>query len=93
MRVDFSARAVRDYEALADQDRAKVDRLIEAIMEHPFKGIGKPEPLKGILAGLWSRRITIQHRLVYRVTGSGGNRRLEVVACRTHYEGIVPGLT
>ncbi|MET0430469.1 MAG: Txe/YoeB family addiction module toxin [Microvirga sp.] len=91
MNVDFSGRAIRDYQSLPESERAKVDRLIEAILEHPFTGIGKPEPLKGILAGLWSRRITIQHRLVYRVTGSGDSRRLEIVACRTHYDGVVPG--
>jgi toxin YoeB len=93
MKVAFSTRAIRDYESLADPNRAKVDRLIEAIAEYPFKGIGKPEPLKGPLAGWWSRRITIQHRLVYRITGSGDDRRLDVAACRTHYEGIDTGRT
>lgn len=63
----------------------KVNALIEDIKSTPFKGIGKPEPLKGDLSGWWSRRITAEHRLVYRVTGEEGDQRLEIVACRYHY--------
>ena len=47
--------------------------------------LGKPEPLRGELKGFWSRRITHEHRLVYRVTGSGGAQMLEIAACRYHY--------
>ena len=46
--------------------------LVEAVMRDPFQGIGKPEPLKYVLAGAWSRRITEEHRLVYAVTAEGG---------------------
>ncbi len=42
--------------------------LVEAVMRDPFQGLGKPEPLRYVLAGCWSRRITQEHRLVYRVT-------------------------
>jgi toxin YoeB len=59
----------------------KLNRLIEECLRHPFEGTGKPEPLKGDLAGFWSRRIDREHRLVYRVTPTA----LEVVQCRYHY--------
>jgi toxin YoeB len=55
--------------------------LIEAILRDPFTGIGKPEPLKYLLAGCWSRRITQEHRLVYRVSGN----RIDFLQARYHY--------
>jgi toxin YoeB len=55
--------------------------LIEAVLRDPFSGIGKPEPLKYVLAGCWSRRITQEHRLVYRVSGS----RIDFLQARYHY--------
>jgi toxin YoeB len=55
--------------------------LIEAVLRDPFVGIGKPEPLKYVLAGCWSRRITQEHRLVYRVT----ERRIDFLQARYHY--------
>jgi toxin YoeB len=55
--------------------------LIEAVVRDPFAGIGKPEPLKVVLAGCWSRRITQEHRLVYRVTA----RRIDFLQARYHY--------
>ncbi len=60
-------------------------RPLAEIRRQPFKGLGKPEPLKGNLAGWWSRRITGEHRLVYRVAGSGETQRVEIVQCRYHY--------
>jgi toxin YoeB len=59
--------------------------LIDAIERDPFRGRGKPEPLKGNWAGWWSRRITGEHRLVYRVDGRGEARTLEIAQCRFHY--------
>lgn len=59
----------------------KINALIKECLRHPFEGTGKPEPLKGDLAGLWSRRIDREHRLVYRVTDNA----LEIVRCRYHY--------
>lgn len=59
----------------------KINELIDAIMADPFKGLGKPEPLRGNLTGLWSRRIDREHRLVYMVE----NDTVYVVACRYHY--------
>jgi toxin YoeB len=61
-----------------------INDLIRDIRRDPFKGLGKPEPLKHNLAGWWSRRITLEHRLVYRVSGAPAARLLEIVQCRYH---------
>jgi toxin YoeB len=55
--------------------------LVEATLRDPFQGIGKPEALKYVLAGCWSRRITQEHRLVYRV----GETRVDFLQARYHY--------
>jgi len=55
--------------------------LVEAVMRDPFQGVGKPEPLKYILAGAWSRRITEEHRLVYAVSAE----RVDFLQARYHY--------
>ncbi len=55
--------------------------LVEAVVRDPFTGIGKPEPLKYVLAGCWSRRITQEHRLVYQVAG----RRIDFLQAKFHY--------
>ena len=55
--------------------------LVEAILREPFNGIGKPEPLRHLLAGAWSRRLTSEHRIVYLVTGN----RVEFLQARFHY--------
>ncbi|MGH7821501.1 MAG: Txe/YoeB family addiction module toxin [Candidatus Binatia bacterium] len=55
--------------------------LVEAVMRDPFQGIGKPEPLKYVLAGAWSRRITEEHRLVYTVSAE----RVDFLQARYHY--------
>jgi toxin YoeB len=60
----------------------KVDELIESIEEYPFKGIGKPEPLKHGLKGFWSRRVTEKHRMIYEVQGE----LVYVHRCAEHYE-------
>lgn len=66
------------------QDKSKAEKildLIESSTEDPFKGLGKPEPLKHIASGVWSRRITQEHRLVYRVT----DNFIEFLQARYHY--------
>jgi toxin YoeB len=55
--------------------------LVEAVMRDPFIGIGKPEPLKNVLAGAWSRRLTREHRVVYRVSES----EIVFLQARYHY--------
>ena len=55
--------------------------LVEAIMRDPFRGIGKPEPLKYLAPGMWSRRLTQEHRIVYLVT----DERVDFLQARYHY--------
>jgi toxin YoeB len=59
--------------------------LIKDIKRDPFKGLGKPEPLKHALQGWWSRRISGEHPLVYRVSGKGNTQQLDIAQCRYHY--------
>ena len=61
----------------------RISKLLEDILQHPFTGIGKPEPLKGNLQGVWSRRITDEHRLIYSV--SNGMIYVYVLSLRYHY--------
>ncbi|MEK6782200.1 MAG: Txe/YoeB family addiction module toxin [Bacteroidota bacterium] len=63
----------------------KINELIKEIKRDPFKGRGKPESLKGNLAGYWSRRISGEHRLVYRVSGTGANQTITIIQARFHY--------
>ncbi len=88
MRVMFSSKAFQQFLSWQTDDSKIAERigaLIVATMRQPFVGIGKPEPLRGELTGWWSRRITQEHRLVYRVTGTGEAQTLEIAACRYHY--------
>lgn len=59
----------------------RINELIKECLRTPFEGKGKPEPLKENLSGFWSRRITDEHRLVYRVDAE----RLHIIQCRFHY--------
>jgi toxin YoeB len=61
-----------------------INELIKDIRRDPFKGLSKPEPLRHNLSGWWSRRITREHRLVYRIAGEGATRFVEIVQCRFH---------
>ncbi len=88
MKLVFSAQAWRDYVAWQREDAKVLERinaLIGECLRDPFKGTGKPEPLRQNLTGWWSRRITGEHRLLYRVRGSGEAQALEVLSCRYHY--------
>ena len=72
MKLVFADGAWQDYLYWQKQDRRMVERinpLIRETQREPFAGIGKPEPLKHALAGYWSRRITDEHRMVYRMEG------------------------
>jgi toxin YoeB len=84
-RLLWTAAAWSDYVWWQGQDRKtlrRINQLIHDALRHPFEGVGKPEPLRGNLAGLWSRRIDDTHRLVYAVEGDA----LAIVACRYHYD-------
>ncbi|MBC8131077.1 MAG: Txe/YoeB family addiction module toxin [Rhizobiaceae bacterium] len=88
MRLLFTPEAWEVYRFWVDADRDTPKRLndvIENARRTPFVGIGKPEPLKGEFSGWWSRRITREHRLVYKVEGSGELQTLVVASCRFHY--------
>ena len=79
------ARKDRDYwKKVGDvQIQNRISALLADILAHPFTGIGKPEPLKHQLKGVWSRRINQEHRLLYRV--SDGMVYVYVLAMRYHY--------
>ncbi len=84
MKLVFADEAWDDYLYWQKQDRRMVDRINKLIAEtsrDPFEGIGKPEPLKHALAGFWSRRISDEHRMVYRVE----NGALLIAQLRYHY--------
>ncbi len=84
MKLMFSNEAWEDYLHWQKQDRNMVERinkLIKQVQRDPFVGVGKPEPLKHALSGFWSRRITDEHRMVYRVTEDA----LEIAQLRFHY--------
>jgi toxin YoeB len=82
--LEFDIAAFEDLAWWIEQDRQKALRivsLIKDVQRDPFKGIGKPEPLKHELKGCWSRRINQEHRLVYQVT----EEKIRILACRFHY--------
>lgn len=84
-RLIFSTQAKEDLAYWRDHDRKKAERilaLLEAVLSDPFKGVGKPEPLKYLRPTCWSRRIDREHRLVYRVEEDG----ITILACRYHYK-------
>lgn len=84
MKVIFADAAWEDYLWWQKHDRKmveRINRLIQEIRREPFSGVGKPEPLRHALAGFWSRRITDEHRMVYRVEGEA----LLIAQLRYHY--------
>lgn len=88
MKLVFSDEGWEDYLHWVESDAKTLKRLNELIEEcrrTPFKGRGKPEPLKQDLKGWWSRRVNGEDRLVYRVTGKGAEQALEIIQCRLHY--------
>ncbi len=84
MKLIFSSRGWEDYLHWQSTDQKalrRINALIKEAMRSPFRGAGKPEPLKHVLAGFWSRRITDEHRMVYRVEGDS----LLIAQLRFHY--------
>ncbi len=84
MRLEFDPHALEDLRYWKKHHPKKVEkimRLIEECMHQPFEGTGKPEPLRYVLSGCWSRRIDKEHRLVYKVE----RKTLVILACRYHY--------
>lgn len=89
MITEFTQHGWNDFEYWLENDLEVVEKireLIKSIKQTPFKGLGKPEPLRHSLKGYWSRRITDEHRLVYQVSGTkGDDQRCSIVQCRFHY--------
>ncbi len=84
MKIVFAETAWEDYLYWQAQDRKlllRINALIRECSRTPFEGTGKPEPLRGSLSGWWSRRITKEHRLVYRID----DEKLLIAQCRYHY--------
>lgn len=83
--IIFDGDAFEQFTNWALQDKkidARIVRLIKDIDRSPYTGLGKPEPLRHDLAGYWSRRITDEHRLVYKVNEDA----ILIAACRFHYD-------
>lgn len=84
MRLVFTPHGWEDYQHWVATDRAtlrRVNRLIDDVLRDPFTGIGKPEQLRHVLSGAWSRRISEEHRLVYLVDGDD----VVILQARYHY--------
>lgn len=83
MKVSFSEEAFADYQewSLDKKTFAKINELIKNICRTPFSGIGKPEPLKHKLSNYWSRRISQEHRIVYKVSDD----EIFIASCKFHY--------
>ena len=85
MKIIFSQNAWEDYISWQKEDKKilkRINLLIRDIQRTPFTGIGNPEPLKYDLAGLWSRRITREHRLVYSIKEDN----VIIYGCKYHYD-------
>ena len=85
MIISFTQNSLEEYQTWATEDKKifkKISDLIKEICRTPFEGSGKPEPLKHELSGFWSRRITQEHRLVYKVE----NDAVYIASCKYHYE-------
>lgn len=84
-KITFTERAFEEYLVWQAQDKRtlrRINALLTEICRTPYEGTGKPEPLRGERAGLWSRRIDEKNRLVYRQRGDA----IEVFQCRGHYD-------
>jgi toxin YoeB len=82
--IVFTDKSWNDFIDWSKNDRKifeKISTLIEETSRTPFKGIGKPEPLRHQLKGCWSRRITEEHRLVYKVN----EKDVQIISCKYHY--------
>jgi len=82
--VQFESKAYKDFIAWSSENKdifRKITELVKDIDRDSYKGIGKPEPLKYELKGWWSRRITDEHRLIYKIE----NEVICILSCKGHY--------
>lgn len=85
MIISFVQRSWDEYNSWQKDDKKifnKIQKLIKETLRDPFGGIGKSEPLKNNLHGYWSKRITDEHRLVYKVE----DNQLIIISCKYHYD-------
>jgi len=83
--IAFVPKAFKEYQDWIATDRKmalRIGDLIRDILRNPFEGLGKPEPLKHQFKGYWSRRIDIEHRLIYGVT----DEAIIIISCFSHYK-------
>ncbi len=84
MKLEFETSAFKDFQYWVKNDKKKALRILELLKDiekHPYKGIGKPKALKYNLEGYWSRRIDLEHRLVYSIY----DNVIKILSCRYHY--------
>ena len=90
MNIEFTKHGWEDFEYWVEIDpelSKKIIELVKSIGQNPFKGVGKPEPLKFGMQGFWSRRINQEHKLVYKVQGKRGiDQKCYILQCRFHYK-------
>ncbi len=90
MNIEFTSHAWEEFNDWLETDidtAKKIKEVIKAFKQNPFKGTGKPEPLRYDLKGFWSRRISFEHRRVYKVLGKKGvDQKCVIVQCRFHYD-------
>lgn len=90
MDISFTSNGWEEFEYWIENDPdivARIKDLIKSIRQNPFKGIGKPEPLRYDLKGYWSRRINGEHRIVYKVSGTKAvDQRCIFIQCRFHHD-------
>ena len=85
MIISFVEKSWNDYNEWSEIDKKvfkKIQKLLKETIREPFSGIGKPEPLKNNLRGYWSKRITDEHRLVYKIE----ENQIIIISCRFHYD-------
>jgi len=85
MTIKWTLEAWEDYIYWQQNDKKitkKINALIKEVVQNPYDGIGKPEPLRYDLSGFWSRRINHEHRLVYAIKDNA----LTIISCRYHYD-------
>ena len=85
MIISFTRSAFEDYQDWAKDDKTvfrKINAIIKEVLRNPFTGTGKPEPLKYEFSGYWSRRITDEHRLIYKA----GQDEVLIISCKYHYD-------
>lgn len=90
MEVRYSKKAEKDLVFWAKSGNKiiikKISELIKAIQQNPFEGLGKPEALKYDLVGYWSRRIDVEHRIIYQIIDENTIDILSIISLKGHYE-------